>query len=161
MNASAPSSPMLDRSVGDAATLRRIAATLDDAQWPATRWLALSNDESFGPAHRRVAASELLRRHVRPGATLGAVAQLTAGAKWIDAHSVRVVEDIAGRPPPLALAAGGTVVAIDIWPANDAAPAVFLRLTGDWPRNEVVRTLLGASTPASAAVVAELAVRDA
>jgi hypothetical protein len=142
---------LLDRSA-DAHVLRRAVTRIDDTQMPAARWLQLSNDAGYGLPHRRIAAVELLRRHVRPGMALGSVAALLRGAAWLEDGHVRLVEDISGRPAPVPVHLDGTVVAIDLLPGDGIAPSVFLRLQGDVTRDEVSRLLRGAPVPALQAV---------
>src|SRR6266576_23758 len=51
---------------------------------PAAFWAKLANNTSVEPSCRRVCVLELFRRHVRPGMSLGQVADLLDNPTWLE-----------------------------------------------------------------------------
>jgi hypothetical protein len=148
-----PAAP--EAEVADAA--QRIA----DADMPAPRWAAIANNPAFALAHRRIAAFELLRRHLRPGMTARDISRLLARPTWLaDAH-IHLLEDIGGRPPPVTMTGEDSVFRIDVLPGPEPVIAlwsVYLRLRGMVGRDALSAVLrLGTINDASDAVVLEVA----
>jgi hypothetical protein len=139
------------------AAARRIA----DADMPSARWAAIADDPSFGLAHRRIAAFELLRRHLRPGMTARDISGLLGRPGWLEDRHIQLLQDIGGRPPPVAMTAGDSVFRIDVLPGPEPVIAlwsVYLRMQGAVDRDAFSAVLrLGAENDAAAAVVLEVA----
>lgn len=123
--------------------------------------LKQSDDAALPMADRRAAAVELLRRHAHPRMSLGDLAALLRGASWLANARMRLVQDVGGRPVPVPLHLGGTVIAFDLVAGDGVAPQAFVRAAGSVTLDDFVNLLRGAAMPAIAAIaVLDIAVQD-
>ncbi len=128
---------------------------------PASTWARVANDPAYPLVHRRLCVFELMRRHVQSGMTAAQVAVLLGRPTWLADADLRELGDIGGRPVPLSLPAGDTVMVIDVLPDPDptATPwAVYLRWHGVVERAALSALLRdpAASNAAGPTVLAEI-----
>jgi hypothetical protein len=110
----------------------------------------IANDAMSDTSDRRAAVFELFKRYVRTGSTIVDVACLLNRPTWLRDEDVRLVEDVGGRPPPVALTASDTVFALDVLPG--VAPVrdlwtVYLRICGHVERHLFSKVLRGETDP--------------
>jgi hypothetical protein len=84
-----------------AAGATAVLAAVDQvaASEPASLWSGVANDARFPIEHRSLAAWQLIKRHVRPGDTVGAVATRLAGAVWLDTAELEKITAMGGELP--------------------------------------------------------------
>jgi hypothetical protein len=137
------------------------AQRIADADMPPADWAAIASDPAFNLAHRRIAAFELLRRHLHSGMTARDIARLLDRPRWLEDAHIHRLEDIGGRPPPVTMTGEDSVFRIDVLPGPEPVIAlwsVYLRMRGMVDRDALSAVLRhGADNQAANAVVLEVA----
>ena len=114
-------------------------------------WSRIANDASFSRLHRRRSIFQLFLRHVRPGQTLAAVADILRKPSWLEAQHVSALEDVGGNVP-VRMSFDNTVLVLDVLPEptpNSDRWQVFLSVTGAVDPEDFFRLVSGG--PASEA----------
>ena len=109
-----------------------------------------ANDGTSDISERRAAVFELFHRYVHTGSTIVDVARLLNRPIWLRDEDVRSVEDVSGRPPPVALNASDTVFALDVLPGVTPVRelwTVYLRICGHVERRLFSKVLRGETDP--------------
>jgi len=129
------------RARSSEAELRDAAALLGEVVEPPSFWSAIANDASMPVAHRKLAVVALVRRHLSPGMTVGAFADLLDGAPWLGDDDVAAVTGIFGKVP-VSWGPDDTVVAIAL---PGGSGAIYLAITGRFAAAELATALRGSS----------------
>jgi hypothetical protein len=125
--------------------IRYTTPTKDEA----TTWARVANSKEYSDIRRRRAVLQLLDRHVRPGMTLGNIADVLAKPSWLKRESVKVSQWVGGESI--------AVVLIQL-PADDGS-ALSLRIgSGQMTEDLVYDTLQGKKTDATSRKVIAITV---
>ncbi len=105
-------------------------------------WSGIANDRSRPPAQRTLALVQLVRHHVSPGrTTLGALAALLDGARWLGDGDIVVVTALGGKVP-VTWTPEDTIAAVAL-PGGHGA--LYLAIVGLFSAEELTTALRGAS----------------
>lgn len=122
---------------------------LGPATEPASFWTKIANSTEYSPDQRRRAVFELFERHVRPGITVGQLADLLDQPTWLDDADVSVVDRLGGKIP-VAWNPQDTIFVIAVFPGlpdgRYAHWAIYLRVSGKVDRESFVRAIQGEAT---------------
>lgn len=109
----------------------------------------------------RAAIVELFSERVRPGTTLGELAELLSGAAWPRDEDVSVVEAIAGKIP-VSWTLEDTIFALSLPPDGDDGPsAVYIRVQGKVSRDDFLAAVRGGGEDVSATPILEVGMASA
>src|SRR4051794_33021495 len=96
------------------AELREAVELLGAVAEPPSFWSEIANDASMPVAHRKLALVQLVRRHVLPGSTtVGALAEMLDGARWLSNSEITVITEIGGKVP-VAWSPGDPLIVISL-----------------------------------------------
>jgi hypothetical protein len=121
-------------------------------------WTEVANDGRYSDVRRRWAILQILDRHVVRGMSLQEVGQLVAPGSWLAGAGIQYVDIIAGWVP-LVVRPGETLMLVQ--PVVLRPPdllAIYFRLTGRPPIEEVRASLHGRQSGADGIVIHGLAV---
>lgn len=107
-------------------------------------WSHIASDPAYEEAHRARCAIRLFQRHVRPGISLGELAELLRNPNWIADDDIEIVRHLRGEVP-VAWTNEDTVISLRLFPqlAGVAGFAIYLRVAGKVDRGSFIDLLRG------------------
>lgn len=112
------------------AELEDALGELPEAATDAPFWTAIADDERYSLPHRRIAALQLVRRHVARGTSLADLAKLLGPAAWLRASDLDIVTALGGKIP-VRWTSEDTVFVIRVLPGPPGPQAaIYLRVSG-------------------------------
>jgi hypothetical protein len=134
----------------------RSLSGLGPPEEPAHFWVEIASDPAYTRDRRRQGIFQLLYRHLRIPTVLGTLADVLAGAPWLRVSDIAVQGDVGGHIP-VTPAFGGTVLVIDVLPAEDHW-LVYVNVLGHLEAADAFRVLRepSASDPVKSLPVAEI-----
>jgi hypothetical protein len=124
------------------AELREAAEQLGAVTESPSFWSEIANDASMPAAHRKLAIVQLVRRHISTGKTsVGELAEMLGGAKWLGDDDVTVFTIIAGKVP-VVWSPDDTIIAIAL---PGGRGAIYLTIKGHFTAEQLTAALHGSS----------------
>jgi hypothetical protein len=127
--------------------------SLGTATEPPSFWTAIANSTVYSEDHRRRAVFSLFQRHVSPGVTLTALAQIPANPTWLRDEDVSIVTRLGGKLP-VQWSPTDTIFVLSIFPDLPDGIyqfwAIYLRVEGKVERDQFLALIRG--QPGSGAI---------
>jgi hypothetical protein len=105
-------------------------------------WVKIANDAKFSDLHRSRCVMQLFKRHVKPDMTLGEVAKLLSGAKWLHGNEHIVHFIVLGGFVPVEWPSEGSLFSIGL-NQQDPDLVVYLSFYGKCEPFELADCLRG------------------
>lgn len=124
------------------AELREAVELLGAVVEPPSFWSEIANDATMPVAHRKLALVQLVRRHVLPGnTTVGELAEMLNGARWLSNSDITVITEIGGKVP-VSWSLDDTLIVI---PLPGGRGAIYLAIEGHYTVEQLTSALRGSS----------------
>jgi len=157
-----PLSVIADRGVGEK-TVQEAINRLGAVTEPSLFWTEIANDNSYSLERRHACLTQLFRRHVKAGLSLGELAQVIRQPNWLTNCPIQKL--LAGTGYcPVKLGEPGSVFMISALPPANwrGMPEIFVRLDADVTKEEFRAVLLNkhVESHVSDAKILEVAIID-